>query len=239
MEANGNNVDLNIVPGNQNNKFGDQQQPRMTKQCQRCRSQDTKFCYYNNYSLNQPRHYCRTCKRHWTEGGAIRDVPVGGNRRGNRRARAAPYLNAPAARGRGRAVGRGGAMMMSGGRSMAVAGRGHGRIVSSNSIAAANYPNPFETRFSAYRSTISSFAPMPLLSGGGAWQQQERLLMSSSIPNDRMFLWGLDGGASGSGPSGGSGIGGLPALDDIDAISNNQWVDLLENNPPPLPPSSA
>ncbi|GMH19529.1 hypothetical protein Nepgr_021370 [Nepenthes gracilis] len=46
--------------------------------CPRCQSTNTKFCYYNNYSLSQPRHFCKACKRHWTRGGALRNVPVGG-----------------------------------------------------------------------------------------------------------------------------------------------------------------
>lgn len=54
--------------------------------CPRCNSLDTKFCYYNNYSRMQPRYLCRACKRHWTEGGTLRNVPVGGGRK-NKRAR--------------------------------------------------------------------------------------------------------------------------------------------------------
>ena len=52
--------------------------------CPRCRSRDTKFCYFNNYNVNQPRHFCRACHRYWTAGGAIRNVPVGSGRRKNR-----------------------------------------------------------------------------------------------------------------------------------------------------------
>jgi hypothetical protein len=47
-------------------------------ECPRCRSTNTKFCYYNNYSTAQPRHFCRACRRYWTHGGTLRDVPVGG-----------------------------------------------------------------------------------------------------------------------------------------------------------------
>ncbi|CAM8900343.1 unnamed protein product [Rhodiola kirilowii] len=46
--------------------------------CPRCDSANTKFCYYNNYSLSQPRHFCKACKRYWTRGGTLRNVPVGG-----------------------------------------------------------------------------------------------------------------------------------------------------------------
>ncbi|KAL6596565.1 hypothetical protein ACP70R_047208 [Stipagrostis hirtigluma subsp. patula] len=46
--------------------------------CPRCESANTKFCYYNNYNLAQPRHFCRACRRYWTKGGLLRNVPVGG-----------------------------------------------------------------------------------------------------------------------------------------------------------------
>ncbi|CAA6672823.1 unnamed protein product [Spirodela intermedia] len=46
--------------------------------CPRCESTNTKFCYYNNYNLSQPRHFCKDCRRYWTKGGALRKVPVGG-----------------------------------------------------------------------------------------------------------------------------------------------------------------
>ncbi|KAJ6810504.1 dof zinc finger protein [Iris pallida] len=53
--------------------------------CPRCNSTNTKFCYYNNYSLTQPRYFCKACRRYWTEGGSLRNVPVGGGSRKNRR----------------------------------------------------------------------------------------------------------------------------------------------------------
>ncbi|XP_031104491.1 dof zinc finger protein DOF1.4-like [Ipomoea triloba] len=53
--------------------------------CPRCDSSNTKFCYYNNYSLSQPRHFCKACKRYWTRGGTLRNVPVGGGCRKNKR----------------------------------------------------------------------------------------------------------------------------------------------------------
>lgn len=53
--------------------------------CPRCDSSNTKFCYYNNYSLSQPRHFCKACKRYWTRGGTLRNVPVGGGSRKNKR----------------------------------------------------------------------------------------------------------------------------------------------------------
>ncbi|KAI4319953.1 hypothetical protein MLD38_033486 [Melastoma candidum] len=53
--------------------------------CSRCNSTNTKFCYYNNYSLSQPRYFCKSCRRYWTEGGSFRNVPVGGSSRKNKR----------------------------------------------------------------------------------------------------------------------------------------------------------
>ncbi|CAK9181490.1 unnamed protein product [Ilex paraguariensis] len=53
-------------------------QPEAALKCPRCDSTDTKFCYFNNYSLSQPRHFCKACRRYWTRGGALRNVPVGG-----------------------------------------------------------------------------------------------------------------------------------------------------------------
>ncbi|GAB2270185.1 hypothetical protein Dimus_005089 [Dionaea muscipula] len=46
--------------------------------CPRCDSLSTKFCYYNNYNLSQPRYFCKCCRRYWTKGGVLRNVPVGG-----------------------------------------------------------------------------------------------------------------------------------------------------------------
>ncbi|WOG93134.1 hypothetical protein DCAR_0312415 [Daucus carota subsp. sativus] len=49
--------------------------------CPRCDSTNTKFCYYNNYNFSQPRHFCKACRRYWTHGGTLRDIPVGGGTR--------------------------------------------------------------------------------------------------------------------------------------------------------------
>ncbi|CAI8618177.1 unnamed protein product [Vicia faba] len=61
-----------------------QQQSAEHLKCPRCDSTNTKFCYYNNYNKSQPRHFCRACKRHWTKGGTLRNVPVGGGRKNKR-----------------------------------------------------------------------------------------------------------------------------------------------------------
>ncbi|CAN6301379.1 unnamed protein product [Urochloa humidicola] len=60
-------------------------QPEPALKCPRCDSTNTKFCYYNNYSLSQPRHFCKACRRYWTRGGTLRNVPVGGGCRRNKR----------------------------------------------------------------------------------------------------------------------------------------------------------
>ncbi|CAL9107003.1 unnamed protein product [Musa textilis] len=65
--------------------------------CPRCDSTNTKFCYYNNYNLTQPRHFCKTCRRYWTKGGALRNVPIGG---GCRKTKAAPTIAAAGAGGK-------------------------------------------------------------------------------------------------------------------------------------------
>ncbi|CAO2842349.1 unnamed protein product [Amaranthus hypochondriacus] len=52
--------------------------------CPRCKSMETKFCYFNNYNVNQPRHFCKGCQRYWTAGGALRNVPIGAGRRKNK-----------------------------------------------------------------------------------------------------------------------------------------------------------
>ncbi|KMT20267.1 hypothetical protein BVRB_1g002710 [Beta vulgaris subsp. vulgaris] len=88
-----NNNNINS-PTNINNSratqvIGDQRRARPQKDqnlnCPRCNSTNTKFCYYNNYSLTQPRYFCKTCRRYWTQGGSLRNVPVGGGSRKNKR----------------------------------------------------------------------------------------------------------------------------------------------------------
>ncbi|KAL0714478.1 hypothetical protein Bca4012_021457 [Brassica carinata] len=61
--------------------------PEAALKCPRCDSTNTKFCYFNNYNLTQPRHFCKTCRRYWTRGGALRNVPVGGGFRRNKRSK--------------------------------------------------------------------------------------------------------------------------------------------------------
>ncbi|EXC20162.1 Dof zinc finger protein [Morus notabilis] len=70
-------------------------QPETALKCPRCDSTNTKFCYFNNYSLSQPRHFCKTCRRYWTRGGALRNVPVGGGCRRNKRSKGSSRSKSP------------------------------------------------------------------------------------------------------------------------------------------------
>ncbi|XP_047956726.1 dof zinc finger protein DOF4.1-like [Salvia hispanica] len=63
---------------------------QMPQKCPRCNSANTKFCYYNNYSLSQPRYFCKACRRYWTHGGTLRNVPVGGGCRKPKRPKPLP-----------------------------------------------------------------------------------------------------------------------------------------------------
>uniref|UniRef100_K3ZLH8 Dof zinc finger protein n=2 Tax=Setaria italica TaxID=4555 RepID=K3ZLH8_SETIT len=70
----------------------DERKPRPQQEqglnCPRCNSTNTKFCYYNNNSMTQPRYFCKACRRNWTQGGTLRNVPVGGGSRKNKKNRA-------------------------------------------------------------------------------------------------------------------------------------------------------
>ncbi|CAI9113375.1 OLC1v1013962C1 [Oldenlandia corymbosa var. corymbosa] len=73
--------DRRLRPGQQHTGHNHQQ----ALKCPRCDSLNTKFCYYNNYNLSQPRHFCKSCRRYWTKGGVLRNVPVGGGCRKTKR----------------------------------------------------------------------------------------------------------------------------------------------------------
>ncbi|KAL0853849.1 hypothetical protein Bca101_059001 [Brassica carinata] len=65
--------------------------PAESLPCPRCNSIITKFCYYNNYNLLQPRYFCKSCRRYWTQGGTLRDVPIGGGTRRSSSKRNRPF----------------------------------------------------------------------------------------------------------------------------------------------------
>lgn len=80
--------------GSVSRKSSAQKPPEQTLKCPRCESPNTKFCYYNNYSLTQPRHFCKTCRRYWTKGGALRNIPIGGGcRKKKTRSSSSRFMN--------------------------------------------------------------------------------------------------------------------------------------------------
>lgn len=79
--------------------------PEAAAKCPRCNSTNTKFCYYNNYNLSQPRHFCKGCRRYWTKGGALRNVPVGGGCRRNKRSKSTGTSSSKSTTGDERQIG--------------------------------------------------------------------------------------------------------------------------------------
>ncbi|CAD6341194.1 unnamed protein product [Miscanthus lutarioriparius] len=71
--------------------------PKARARAQDCDSTSTEFCYFNNYSFAQLRHYCRNCHRYWTRGGNLRDIPVGAPYRRRRAKGSKPTAAATAA----------------------------------------------------------------------------------------------------------------------------------------------
>ncbi|EEF29991.1 dof zinc finger protein DOF5.7 [Ricinus communis] len=86
------NKEDNQSSGNRKSTASARPQEQALK-CPRCDSPNTKFCYYNNYSLTQPRHFCKTCRRYWTKGGALRNVPIGGGCRKNKKMKSSSRLS--------------------------------------------------------------------------------------------------------------------------------------------------
>ncbi|ERN16082.1 dof zinc finger protein DOF3.7 [Amborella trichopoda] len=89
---------LEDVISSQSKQLGERKLKAQTPQspnCPRCNSTNTKFCYYNNYSHAQPRYFCKTCRRYWTKGGALRNVPVGGGCRKSKKPNSTKALQKP------------------------------------------------------------------------------------------------------------------------------------------------
>nr|XP_043625684.1 dof zinc finger protein DOF3.2-like [Erigeron canadensis] len=64
--------------------------------CPRCSSGNTKFCYYNNYSASQPRYICKDCRRYWTHGGIVRNIPSNRKRgRANNSSSSSAHISKP------------------------------------------------------------------------------------------------------------------------------------------------
>jgi len=75
---------LNSTKIDEQSDMSQDKAPNKILPCPRCKSVDTKFCYYNNYNANQPRHFCKNCQRYWTSGGTTRSMLVGAGRRKNK-----------------------------------------------------------------------------------------------------------------------------------------------------------
>ncbi|KAJ0975567.1 hypothetical protein J5N97_017532 [Dioscorea zingiberensis] len=77
-------VEQDKIKNNGSDQAKAPQETRQSTSMPSCNSMDTKFCYYNNYNVNQPRYFCKKCQRYWTAGGTMRNVPVGAGRRKNK-----------------------------------------------------------------------------------------------------------------------------------------------------------
>ncbi|CAN6984264.1 hypothetical protein BRARA_A00104 [Brassica rapa] len=82
-------------PPHQISRMGPSPAAQPVLKCPRCDSVNTKFCYYNNYSLSQPRHYCKNCRRYWTRGGSLRNVPIGGSTRNKNKPSGLQVISSP------------------------------------------------------------------------------------------------------------------------------------------------
>ncbi|KAJ0258860.1 Dof zinc finger protein [Hirschfeldia incana] len=135
--------------------------PEAALKCPRCESTNTKFCYFNNYSLTQPRHFCKTCRRYWTRGGALRNVPVGGGCRRNRRTKSSSNNNSSTA--------------TSNNTSFSSAASGNASTISA--ILSSNYGGSHENILSQILSPDNN---MSLLNYGGLSQDLRSIHMGTS-----------------------------------------------------------
>ncbi|KAK4742913.1 hypothetical protein SAY87_000914 [Trapa incisa] len=160
--------------------------------CPRCDSTNTKFCYYNNYNFSQPRHFCKSCRRYWTRGGTLRDIPVGGGtRKSSKRSRASAAAISSA----------------SAPQSLEGSAAFHGSV--QNSGAAAELLDPAPGSFTSLLTTQGPAASFLALGGHGLG------LEDMAFGLDRGATWAfpgmVDGGAAG--PEGGH-IGGAFGMGD-------------------------
>ncbi|KAB2030113.1 hypothetical protein ERO13_D05G201940v2 [Gossypium hirsutum] len=71
--------------------------PKLTEPlpCPRCDSTNTKFCYYNNYNLSQPRYFCKASKRSRCSSGSSPSVAVSSSSSVTHEAESAPMVVNP------------------------------------------------------------------------------------------------------------------------------------------------
>ncbi|CAN6348273.1 unnamed protein product [Urochloa humidicola] len=200
------------------------------EQCPRCASRDTKFCYYNNYNTAQPRHFCRACRRYWTLGGSLRNVPVGGSTR-NKRPRPARPTRAIAA-----AVA---AASGSGGGPFAAA-------TSSSAFGVAAAPAPSSSAAGLLGSLLLG---SPLLSLGAAPLLEGRLGSGSLVLGQQAAMLASGGGAGDLVAQLGFGAGVVPmpwpataaaaTVLEGDRVETEAWKPAGGAFPFPLQPAAA
>ncbi|KAK1286720.1 Dof zinc finger protein DOF3.6 [Acorus calamus] len=167
-------------------------QPETALKCPRCDSTNTKFCYFNNYSLSQPRHFCKTCRRYWTRGGALRNVPVGGGCRRNKRSKSSGATSSSKSSSSDRLLG-------SNVGSSSAAGVGGGSSISEFLMPPPQHHMPFmaslHQNLADYGSAANlglGFGGLHTLSlggGGGDLSEQWRL---PQVPQQFPFFGGLE-----------------------------------------------
>ncbi|KAG0463722.1 hypothetical protein HPP92_019791 [Vanilla planifolia] len=135
--------------------------PEQPLRCPRCDSPNTKFCYYNNYSLSQPRYFCKGCRRYWTKGGSLRNVPVGGGCRKSKRASSSSSSSTSTS-----------------------------SSSTKNSQAAHNQQNNFPTRCSSSRcnSSISTSLVLPAMPLPPLYEPSDLTLSFPSLQSDAFLL---------------------------------------------------
>ncbi|CDP18545.1 unnamed protein product [Coffea canephora] len=74
VAPNGSNTSCS-KPGSLEGKVSPQK--KQVLNCSKGNSTNTKFCYYNSCSLSQPRYFCKTCRRYWTERRSLRNISIG------------------------------------------------------------------------------------------------------------------------------------------------------------------
>ncbi|KAI3978950.1 hypothetical protein MKX01_016125 [Papaver californicum] len=109
--------------------------------CPRCDSTNTKFCYYNNYNLAQPRHFCKSCRRYWTQGGTLRNIPVGGGtRKSAKRSRTASSSSSPSP----------------------TSSSSDSKVINANSVSTNNPNTTIISETTADTTTAKGMSPIPL-----------------------------------------------------------------------------
>ncbi|GAB2222793.1 hypothetical protein Droror1_Dr00016920 [Drosera rotundifolia] len=205
--------------------------PEPGLKCPRCESTNTKFCYFNNYSLSQPRHFCKACRRYWTRGGALRNVPVGGGCRRNNKRGKGGNNNSGGGGGGGRSKS---PVVASDRRGMVPATTTGGYTNSSTTMNYSHLPRPLPPQLPFL---LGNYVPGDMgLNLGGLGGSHVSAAASTS--GDVGF--GMSGGSGGGGTGGflssaGAGVSTQPPPFRFSAMQQFPFLTELEP-PPPLRP---